>query len=268
MEPLAGAIRRAVPIAVVLALVVGGGWMARPYVGQLKSWLTDMTAADPPKAEVVVAKPKPLAGGRATGVLIARSEPAGARVLVDGRERGITPLTLNQVTVGSHTVVIQSDKGSVKRTVTVTTDKTAVVSESIFAGWLSVYAPFDIEISEGSQTIGLDEMNRVLLPPGAHELRFENRGLGYRETRTVQVDPGQTTSLSLVPPGSMLNVTSNVPAVVLIDGVQVGETPLVNHPVALGTRDILVRSADGQERPFPTKVTVGAVQIDVDFSKP
>ena len=243
--------------------------MARPYVGQVKDWLTNVTATPATKpAPVAVAKPTPPSGGRRTGVLTARSEPAGARVLVDGRERGVTPLTLNDVTLGSHTVVLQSDKGSVKRTVTVATDKTALVSESIFAGWLNVYAPFEIQISEDSRAIRLDDQSRVLLPPGSHELRFENSDFGYRETRTVEVDPGKTTSLSLTPPPSTLNVTSNVPAVVLIDGEKVGDTPLTNHPVALGTRAIIVKSADGVERPFTTKVTVAPVQIDVDFSKP
>src|SRR5205807_9523611 len=53
--PLARGARRAAPIAAVLAVVVGAVWMGRPYVDQVKSWLTDMTAADPPKAEGVVA---------------------------------------------------------------------------------------------------------------------------------------------------------------------------------------------------------------------
>ena len=68
--------------------------------------------------------------------------------------------------------------------------------------------------------------------------------------------------------GSTLTVTASAPAVVLIDGQQVGETPLTSHPIALGTRDIVVKGADGTERRFTQKVTVAPVQIDVDFSKP
>ncbi len=259
---------RAALVAVALVVVVGAGRMALPYFDKAKTLVTELTAPAAPKPEPVAAKPAPPPGARRTGVLTARSEPPGARVLVDGRDRGATPLTLNDVALGSHTVVIQSDKGSVRRTVTVAADRTALVSEAIFAGWLNVYAPFEVQISEGSRAIRLDEKSRVLLPPGSHDLRFENRDLGYQETRTVEVGPGQTTSLSLVPSPSMLNVTSDVPAVVLVDGAQVGDTPLNNHPIALGTREVTVKSADGAERRFTRKVTVTPVQIDVDFSKP
>jgi PEGA domain len=259
---------RAALVAIVLVAVVGAGRMALPYFDKAKTMVTELTAPDSPKPEPVAAKPTPAPGARRAGVLAARSEPPGARVIVDGRDRGATPLTLNDVALGPHTVVIQSDKGSVRRTVTVAADRTALVSEAIFAGWLNVYAPFEIQIAEGSRAIRLDEKSRVLLPPGSHDLRFENRDLGYQETRTVEVGPGQTTSLSLVPPPSALNVTSDVPAVVLVDGAQVGDTPLSNQPIALGTREVVVKSADGAERRFTRKVTVAPVQINVDFSKP
>jgi hypothetical protein len=56
--------------------------------------------------------------------------------------------------------------------------------------------------------------------------------------------------------------------VVLVDGEQVGETPLTNHPIALGTRDIVVRSIAGPERRYTRRVTVAPIQIEVDFSQP
>ena len=203
-----------------------------------------------------------------TGRLTVKSEPEGARVLVDGRERGVTPLTLDDLTLGSHAVVLQSDQGSVRRTVAITADDAALVSESIYAGWLKLFAPFELQITEGTRAFVMDEQNQVLLPPGAHQLRFENRALGYSETRAVQVEPGKTTSLSLVPSPSTLTVTSTMPATVLIDGARVGDTPLTDHPLALGTRDILVRSASGAERKYTKRVTVAPLLIEVDFSRP
>lgn len=276
VAPLVRVARRAAPVAAVLAVVVGAGWMAHPYVGQVKTWLTGLTglteSTEAPKTEApkaaAVAKPTPLKRVVRAGQLSARSDPAGAKVLVDGRERGVTPLTLDDVPIGQHTVVLQSDKGSVRRTVTVASDRAAVVSESIFGGWLNVYAPFELQVTEGARTIRLDENGKVLLPSGPHDLRLENRELGYLETRRVEVQPGETTALSLVVSPSMLTVTASAPAVVLVDGQQVGATPLASQPIALGTRDIVVRAADGTERRFTTKITVAPVQIDVDFSKP
>jgi hypothetical protein len=265
IAPGAGAMK----LMAVVAVVAVTGWVARPYVGSAKTWVTElMEKATSAKPEPVAASPARPAGPRRTGQLIAQSEPAGATVLVDGKARGVTPLTLDDMSFGSHTVVIQSDKGSVRRTVKIAADRDAVVSESIFAGWLSVFAPFDVRISEGGRAIQLDESGKVLLPPGPHDLRFENGDLGYRETRHVEVQPGQTTSLSLVTSPSTLTVTASAPAVVVIDGQPVGETPLTNHPIALGTRDIVVKGADGSERRFTRRVTVAPVRIDVDFSKP
>ena len=268
--PLVPMVRRAAPIVAILAVVIGAGWMARPYLGDIKTWLAKLTetAPAPTKPETVTAKPAPVRAAVRMGQLTARSEPAGATVLVDGRERGVTPLTLGDLTIGLHTVVLQSDKGSVRRTVTIAADRAAVVSESIFAGWLTVFAPFDLQITEGTSVVRLDENGRVLLPPGPHDLRLENRDLGYAETRRVEVQPGETTSLSVVVSPSTLTVTASAPAVVLVDGQQVGETPVTNLPIALGTRDIVVKAADGMERQFTKKVTVAPVQIDVDFSKP
>jgi hypothetical protein len=269
--PLIRVARRAAPAVAVLAVVIGGGWLVRPYTGSVKSWLTSLTEkAPPPKPApvAVAAKTPPPAGAKRSGLLMARSEPPGAIVLVDGKERGVTPLTLNDLTAGSHTVVLQSDKGSVRRVVTIAADRTALVSESIFAGWLAVFSPFEVQISEGALAIRLDETSKVLLSPGPHELRFENRDLGYRETRRVEVQPGETTSLSIVAPPSTLTVTANAPASVTVDGQPVGETPLTSHRIALGTREIVVKDADGNERRFTQKVTVAPVQIDVDFTEP
>jgi len=261
---------RAMKVAAVVAVLAIGGWVASGYVGNVKTWLTGLTdKATSSKPEPVAAvKPTRPAVGRRTGQLTAKSEPAGAKVLVDGRERGVTPLTIDDLSFGSHTVVLQSDKGSVRRTVKISADGDAVVNESIFAGWLAVFAAFDIQITEGTSTVRLDESGKVLLSPGPHDLRFENRAVGYQESRRVEILPGETTSLSLVASPSTLSVTASAPAVVLIDGQQVGETPLTNYPIGLGTRDIVVRGADGTERRFTQRVTVAPVQIDVDFSKP
>ena len=260
---------RVMKLVAVVAVVAVTGWVARPYIGNARTWVTElMGKATSPKAEPVAAKATRPAIPRRTGQLIAQSLPAGATVLVDGKERGVTPLTLDDMSFGSHTVVIQSDKGSVRRTVKIAADRDAVVSESIFAGWLSVFAPFEVQISEGGRAIRLDDSGKVLLSPGPHDLRFENGDLGYRETRHVEVQPGQTTSLSLVTSPSTITVTASAPAVVVIDGQPVGETPLTNHPIALGTRDVVVRGADGTERRYTQKVTVAPVRIDVDFSKP
>ena len=203
-----------------------------------------------------------------TGHLHVSSEPAGAKVLVDGTARGTTPLTLDDMAVGAHTVVLQSAAGSVRRSVTVGADETADVAETIFAGWLTLLSPFQLEISEGARAIRLDDRNQVMLKPGPHELRLQNRALGFDEMRKVDVRPGETTSLSIVPPHSTLTVSATVQADIWIDGVHIGPTPLIGYALELGTRDVVVKSASGDERRFTLTVTAKPVVINADFSKP
>jgi hypothetical protein len=205
---------------------------------------------------------------RRTGRLQVKSDPAGARVIIDGRARGVTPLTIEDLPAGSHAVVLKSPTGSVRRSAAIEADRTTEMTETIYSGWLHVFAPIELQISERGQAIVLDERNQALLPPGRHEIRVENRTLAYQGVLQVEIEPGKTASISVVPAPSMLTVTASAPGEVLIDGQRVGETPLTNYPVNLGTRDIVVRSESGVARRFTTTVTTAPVRLDVDFSKP
>jgi hypothetical protein len=204
---------------------------------------------------------------KTTGRLQVNSEPAGARVLVDNVARGVTPLTLDDLALGTHSVVLENGAGSVKRSVNLKADEVATLSETIYAGWLKVFSPFDLTITEGTRVLRLDDRYQVLLSPGSHELHFENRALGYKEVRRVEIQPGVTTPLSIVAPRSTLTLTTSAPAEVLIDGVSVGHTPLSGFSIELGTRDVQLKSAAGERR-LPVAVTVKPVVLDIDLSKP
>jgi hypothetical protein len=204
---------------------------------------------------------------KTVGRLQVNTEPAGAHVLVDNVSRGVTPLTLDDVPLGVHTVVLESGGGSIKRSVTIKSDEQASLTETIYPGWLKVFAPFEITISEGSKVLRLDDREQVMLPAGPHDIRFENRALGYQETRHVEVQPGITATLSLAVPQSKLTLTTSVPADVIIDGVSAGETPLTDHAIPLGTRDILLKSEAGFRR-LSIVVTAKPVVLNIDLTKP
>jgi hypothetical protein len=201
------------------------------------------------------------------GRLVVESDPTGAKVTIDGKLRGTTPLTVADVSVGSHEVRIDSEKGSVRRTVEVTSERETSISETIFSGFLKVFAPFEVSVSEGARGLRLEGGNQLMLPPGVHELRFENKDLAFRDTKRVEIEPGKTSSITLLPGGSRLTVTATAPAEVIVDGQKVGDTPLTDYAIALGTRDILVKGANGERR-FLQTVTTKPVRLEVDFSKP
>ena len=169
-------------------------------------------------------RPSPVATTKVAGVtkgpgqLQVESSPTGAHVLIDGKDRGVTPLTIEGLASGSHKVVIRGDDGSVQKTVSIAAGELLQLSESIYSGWLHVAAPFEIQISEGRRSITLDDSNQVLLAPGPHDVRFENRTFGLREVRHLEIRPGETTAVSLELPMSHLTVTSSEPATVAIDG--------------------------------------------------
>jgi hypothetical protein len=132
------------------------------------------------------------------------------------------------------------------------------------SGWIAVFAPFEVTISEANAAISLDDRNRAMLPPGRHRLRFQNTAVGYDETRTINVRPTDTTTINLSPQTSIA-VNANQPAQVLIDGQPAGETPFKGR-VTLGAHTVIVKGAAG-ERQIAVDATSKPVQIDVDFSQ-
>jgi hypothetical protein len=271
------AVLRALPVVVLLAAAA----VTRQYWSRVPS-IPQAAWAIPQAGERLVtsalASGAELAGGRGTttadvkndrmGRLDINSDPPGAQVTVDGQARGSTPLTLDHLRAGSHSVVLERDGGSVRRVVVVKAHGTAEVSEALFAGWLTEYSPFDVAITEGGRTIRLDDRRQVMLPPGPHELRFENRRLDYAEVRHVDVRAGEFTTLSVIPSTSTLTVTATAAADVWIDGARVGQTPLVAVPVELGTREIVLKRTNGDERRKTVMVTAKPTALEVDFSKP
>jgi len=204
---------------------------------------------------------------RKTGGLQVTSTPTPAKVLIDGHERGQTPLTLDDLPVGVHTVQIESAAGSVRRKVEVTDGRTETLAESIYPGWLHVSAPIDVTVSDGGKGLQLDGGHRVLLKPGVHTIRIDSRELDFSLTRQVEIEPGGTARVAVEVPTSTLTVTGSNGAEVFVDGAKAGEIPLVEYKVKLGTRDVMVVDKSGVARNRTVTVTTRPAQIDVELTQ-
>jgi hypothetical protein len=191
-----------------LALASALGAIA--IAGGLRGW-NYLRTASPKREPAALPAPKidaaarpalapPPVPAKPTGNLSVQSNPPGALILLDGKLLGTTPTTVNGLSTGSHALVLESDKGSVRRTVSIAADATTDVNESIFDGWLHVSAPFEVQAGEGGRALPVDARNQILLTPGFHDVQFENRALGYREIRRVEIKPGWTTAISLKAP--------------------------------------------------------------------
>ena len=255
---------RAAAAVAVAAVVVRGGmylWNAVP-ARPARTARVAPVAVRPPAPTAPVSKRKP------TGGLHVISTPPAAQVLVDGKARGATPLTITDLSVGRHTVELKSTAGTVERTITVAADKTVEMEESIFSGWVAVYSPFDLAVTEGGRALLMDDRHQIMLSPGRHVLRLVNRTLAYDAVRQVELKPGEVAALTVTPPPSTMTVTATEAAEVWLDGVRIGATPVNDVSVPLGTHDIVVKRAAGGERKITATVTVNPYTLHVDFTRP
>jgi hypothetical protein len=205
------------------------------------------------------------AGKKAQGSLRVSSTPPGAEVLVDGKPRGVTPLNLTDLSLGHHEVELKGEGGTIRRTVTISPTAPATIDEAIFAGFVRVYAPFDVTIAENGRVLRADDSHQIMLPAGAHQLRLTNRALGYEAVREVDVKPGEAAALQLAPDPSTLTVTAAEAAEVWLDGTRIGDAPVNAAPVPLGVHEVLVKRAAGGERRFTVTISAKPFTLNVTF---
>jgi len=260
-EPLKKWLPRVAAVAALGAVVVAG---VKYGPSLIPATTTKPKPAEPARTKAAPAA-APAAPARRTGTLSVKSTPDAAQVLVDGKPRGVTPLTLSDISPGKHDVVLRSAAGTVRRSVTVAANGTAEIEEAIFSGWISVLSPFEVEIAEGGRVLRPDERSQIMLPPGTHDLRFSNKTLGYDATRQVEVKPGEATTIRLTPEPCLVTVTTNEPAEVLIDGRRIGDAPLLGVGVPLGTHELVVHRLAGGERRYTVTLGTAPYTLHVDF---
>jgi hypothetical protein len=244
--------------AVILGAAVAGGrylWESLPARPAVPA--STATASKPALATA--------AGKTVQGSLRVSSTPVGAQVLVDGKPRGVTPLSLTDLSLGRHEVELKGEGGTVRRTVTISPTAPATIDEAIFAGFVKVYAPFDVTIAENGRVLRADDSHQIMLPAGAHQLRLTNRALGYDAVREVDVKPGEATALQLAPDPSTLTVTAAEAAEVWLDGTRIGDAPVNAAPVPLGVHEVLVKRAAGGERRFTVTISAKPFTLNVTF---
>lgn len=242
--------------AAVVAIGIAAA-VARPYLKPSTS-----SGAGP-----VATSPAPRAAAAAGGLSLV-TEPAGARVLIDGAPAGETPLTLDAVTPGRHTITFETAGGSVKKSVKVEAGKTTSLDVAVYSGWVAIFAPINLDVSEGGRSIGTTEQGRLMLSPGRHQLTFTNRELGYRSSQAVEIKAGEERSINLQPAGE-LNANALPWAEVWIDGQKAGDTPLAGLRVPLGTHEIVFRHPELGERSVTVTIRADAASTaSVDFAKP
>lgn len=209
------------------------------------------------------------------GQLHVKTEPAGARVSVDGVARGTSPVTVADLAPGEHSVQLESDLGSVKQIVTIEAGNTASLMVPLAApegapvsGWIAVSAPAEVQLFENKRLIGSSQSDRLMVSAGRHEIEIANDTLGYRVARTVQVAPGKVAAIKVEFPKGTIALNAIPWAEVWVDGEKIGETPIGNLQVTIGTHDILFRHPDlGEQRHKATVSLNTPARLSVDMRK-
>jgi hypothetical protein len=219
--------------------------------------------------EFSAVKPAPLSGG-----ISVVTDPPGARVSIDGRARGTSPLVLNDLVEAAYKVTVSAETGSADRTVSVRPGETVSVVFSLpkasgpLAGWAAVSSPFDVQVLEDENVVGTGRNSKVMMPAGKHTFTIVNQALGYQDTRTVDVVAGKVANIQVSAPKAVVNLNARPWADVFIDGKGVGQTPIGNLSLAIGTYEVVFRHPQLGERRQTVVVTAnGANRVAVDLTK-
>jgi hypothetical protein len=210
------------------------------------------------------------------GQLQVRTEPSGARVSIDGVPRGVSPVTVPDLTPGEHAVSLESDRGSVKQIVAIEAGITASLMVPLGAatdgvpvsGWIAVTAPADVQVFENKRLIGSSQSDRLMVSAGRHDVEIVNETLGYRTSRTIQVAPGKVSPIKIDFPKGTIALNALPWAEVWVDGEKVGDTPIGNLSLTIGSHEIVFRHPDlGEQRHAATVTLTSPARLSVDLRK-
>lgn len=209
-----------------------------------------------------------------SGKLSIATDHPGARVTVDGKSAGATPILLADLPPGDHTVAVATDAGTLERKVKVDAGATTSVvfsaaqGAATSAGWLAVSAPFELQIFQDNELVGSSATSKIMMAAGRHDVRLVNAALGFEEARRIDVAAGKTNAIKIAAPSVPVSINARPWADVLVDGSPIGQTPLANVSLAIGSHQITFRHPQLGERRQTAVVTVnGPNRVSADLTK-
>ena len=212
-----------------------------------------------------------------TGGLRVESQPPGAKVVVDGVERGEAPVMVTELVPGDHEVLLQTPLATARHVVNVQAGGTASLVAPVasaasaagpVSGWLAVKSPFSLEIREDGRMIGTSDTDRVMLAAGRHELVLVSDTMGYRSSRVVTVMPGKVAEIKVDLPNGAVNLNATPWAEVWLDGQRVGETPIGNLSVPIGPHELVFKHPQFGEKRHAISVTLnGPMRVSIDMKQ-
>ena len=212
----------------------------------------------------------PSVAAETTGTLVVNTDPAGAEVVIDGRQRGVTPITLS-LSSGQHVLELAANGG--RRTIPVTITANGEVSQFIelpktvaAVGHLQVRTePTGAKVTVDGQLRGTAPLTVDGLAPGRHAVTLEN-DLGS-VSEDVMIEAGTTASLVVplrgpqgAPVSGWVSVATPVEVQLYENDRLLGSSRTDRIMVSVGRHDlVIVNEALGYRLAQTIQVTPGQV---------
>jgi hypothetical protein len=114
----------------------------------------------------------------------------------------------------------------------------------------------ELQFLEDGKLVGTSGMDRIILPAGPHDIQAVNESLGYASTQRIVVAADEMTRMQLEMPTANVNINAIPWADVTVDGASMGQTPIGNLPIAIGSHEIVYRHPQLGEQRQTVIVTV------------
>jgi serine/threonine-protein kinase len=207
--------------------------------------------------------------GSTTAVVIESPRP-GDTVLVNGAPAGATPLELELDSKVRSVRVVAADVASTSRPAA---DSRASVGTSgeprvdpvthaaarQTSGGVALLSAIPLTVLDGDRVLGTSERGPVVATAGVHQLMLVNEEFGYRATLPITFRQGEIRQVPVDLPTGRLNVNCQPWCNVFIGGRLVGETPLANIELPIGSHDVVLRHPQHGERTETVRVRADAV---------
>ncbi|MFQ5686313.1 MAG: PEGA domain-containing protein, partial [Candidatus Scalindua sp.] len=187
-----------------------------------------------------------------TGSISIKSEPAKARIFLDGKEAGTTPDTLLAVAPGRHDVEVRKDKYEVWREsveVKIGEENALTAVLQMKTGSIMIDSePSNAKVYLDGKEVGTTPVTVTDLKPGKHTLEIKKaRYEIWRESIETEADAVKTlTAVLQIKTGTIIMKSRPSKAMIFLDGKEVGITPDIIRSIDPGTHEVEIR-LDGHE---------------------
>jgi hypothetical protein len=127
------------------------------------------------------------------------------------------------------------------------------------SGGVALLSAIPLTVLDGDRVLGTSERGPVVATAGVHQLMLVNEEFGYRATLPITFRQGEIRQVPVDLPTGRLNVNCQPWCNVFIGGRLVGETPLANIELPIGSHDVVLRHPQHGERTETVRVRADAV---------